>query len=146
MNRVMPAIAAALGLALAGCASPAPRPHVDVHGAWAPVSTPGAQVGVLYARLTSEHDDSLVSVRVSASVADHAELHETFTEPSGRMGMRRVASVALPARQSVAFRPGGLHIMLIGLAKPLAAGDTIAASFGFLRASPVVVRVSVRSR
>ena len=145
MNRMVFAGVVAMGL-LVGCAGPPRKPHVEVNGAWAPVSAPSARVGVLYAVLTSDRDDSLVSVRVPPSVADHAELHETFTEPSGAMGMHMIAGVALPAHQPIAFKPGGLHVMLIGLTKQLAAGDTIDASFAFRNADPLVVRVGVRSR
>jgi copper(I)-binding protein len=41
------------------------------------------------------------------------------------MGMRDIDSVSIPPGQTVEFKPGALHIMLIGLTRPLKDGDML---------------------
>lgn len=98
---------------------------VTVEDAWARTSPMSADSGAIYAIFTSEADDAIVSADVDFSIAMSAEVHETTTAADGSMGMQMVESVPLPAGQSVAFEPGGLHIMLMGLVEPLKVGDKI---------------------
>jgi hypothetical protein len=42
------------------------------------------------------------------------------------MRMRQVSAIELPAGKPVELKPGGLHLMLMGLKAPLKAGDTVA--------------------
>jgi hypothetical protein len=43
----------------------------------------------------------------------------------GIMRMRPVQRIELPARKTVKLAPGGLHLMLIGVSRPLKAGDKL---------------------
>jgi copper(I)-binding protein len=53
------------------------------------------------------------------------EIHEMKME-GDLMRMRALeAGLPLPAGQAVQLRPGGYHIMLMGLKQPLNAGDTV---------------------
>ena len=45
------------------------------------------------------------------------------------MHMHAVESVALPAGKRIEFKPGGYHVMLMDLAKPLVAGDKVPLTF-----------------
>lgn len=130
-------------LAVFGC-SPSGPPSIAVRDAWSRPSPAGARFGVVYMTLVSDRDDRLVGVRVPATIADHAEMHETITAASGEMSMRRVDAVPLRARTAVAFRPGGNHVMLVDLAHPLAAGDTLDVELRFDRAPSLSIRVPVR--
>jgi copper(I)-binding protein len=69
---------------------------------------------------------------VPGSVAGHTEIHETVTvadssggDEGGRMMMRRVESIELPPGEDVQLKPGGYHVMLFDLKKPLKAGSRI---------------------
>ena len=55
-----------------------------------------------------------VLVRVTADYAIRAELHETVST-GGRMSMKPIARVPVPARGTVPFEPGGRHVMLYDL-------------------------------
>lgn len=54
--------------------------------------------------------------------------------------MKPLARVAVPAGGSVTFAPGGYHLMLIGLTKPVKTGDAVPATLTF--ASGAKVKVS----
>ena len=60
---------------------------------------------------------------VSTPVAGTAELHQTINE-NGVLRMRPVSDgMALPPGHAVTFAPGGLHVMLMDLKRPLTQGD-----------------------
>jgi len=59
------------------------------------------------------------------------------------MKMRPVAGIDLPAGQAVTLQPGGLHIMLVDLAKPLKAGQTFPLTLTFEKAGSKTVNVAV---
>jgi copper(I)-binding protein len=51
----------------------------------------------------------------------------------------------VPARGEVSLRPGGLHLMLFGLAAPLAEGDTVQMTLTLDDGSTLDVRAAVRT-
>lgn len=145
MKGTLAVLAGAVWLAFAGCQGPAVRLPVHVRGAWARATPEGARAGAIYMTLTSEVADSLIGVEVSREIADRAEMHETLGDASGRMSMHPVAGVELPAGEPVEFRPGGRHVMLMGLALPLAEGDTISVDLRLRHGGRLALRVPVRS-
>jgi copper(I)-binding protein len=101
-------------------------------------------MGAVYMKLASADGDRLIGVGVPASVAAAAELHEVVTDSLGRMRMRPVTGIDLPAGRTVELRPGALHIMLLDLARPLAAGESIVVRLRFEKSPERAVRVVVR--
>ncbi len=87
-------------------------------------------------------DDKLLSA--SAAVSSAVELH-VMTMEGDVMRMRQVESIALPAGKTVELKPGGLHIMFVGLKAPLKAGDTFALKLKFEKAGEVEVTVNVEA-
>ena len=63
-------------------------------------------------------------VSASSAAAEAVELH-THTNVDGVMQMRQVKQIDLAADSITLLQPGGLHIMLIGLKKPLKMGDKV---------------------
>ena len=84
--------------------------------------------------------DRLVSAR--AAVSATVELHEMKME-GDVMRMRQVDGIALPAGKSVALKPGGYHVMFIGLKAPLKAGDSFPMTLKFEKAGEVTVEMKV---
>lgn len=85
--------------------------------------------------------DRLLSAATPA--AGRAELHDHIRE-GDVMKMRRVDSIPVPARGAAELKPGGLHVMLMGLAQPLKTGDTFALTLTFEKAGTVTVQVPVK--
>ena len=79
---------------------------------------------------------------VSSPIANMATLHLS-QEVDGVMRMDMQDSVPVPAGATVAFEPGGLHIMLMGLSKPLAEGDVFPVTLSFEQAGDITVYVDV---
>jgi periplasmic copper chaperone A len=105
-------------------------------------TAPGG-TGVVYMTITSSADDELTGL--STPAADKAEMHRTVKDDGGIMRMEAVPSLPLKANAPTSFGPGGLHVMLMGLKKPLSVGDSFPLTLTFAHAAPVTVTVSVQS-
>jgi hypothetical protein len=125
-----------------------------------------AENGAAYMTITAPGGDRLIRASVDASVAATVELHETVAaaedampdgtgaegampegtvaEGMGAMTMRPVDAIEVPADGSVSLKPGGLHVMLLGLASPLATGSTVSMTLTFEKAGDVVIDVPVQ--
>lgn len=119
---------------------------VKIDNAWARATAPGQKVAAAFANLTADSDMRLV--RAESPVAETVELH-TMAMENGVMIMRQVQAIDLPKGQMVSLKPGGLHIMLIGLKAPLKAGEKIPLRL-LLRAGegkeiPLEIRAEVRA-
>lgn len=66
------------------------------------------------------------------------------TMAGGHTGMQQVPKFDIPAGGTLTLAPGGNHIMLIGLAKQLVAGDSYTATLQFEKAPAQTINVQVR--
>jgi copper(I)-binding protein len=96
--------------------------QVEVADAWVRATVPGQTTTGAFMELVAASDARLVGV--SSPVAKVAEIHEMKMD-RGVMTMRALARLDLPAGKPVALTPGGYHMMLMGLAKPLKEGETV---------------------
>ena len=108
-------------LLLAALAAPA-WAEVTARDAWVRGTVPAQKSTGAFMTLTSREGAKLVGV--ASPVAKRAEIHESAMQ-SGVMHMRAVPAVELPAGKAVALQPGGFHVMLLGLAKGLAEGESV---------------------
>jgi copper(I)-binding protein len=86
--------------------------------------------------------DRLVSAAVDASVATMVQLH-TMVTTGGTTQMQQVTGIDVPANGEVTLKPGGYHVMLMNVQKPLKEGDSIAVTLTFEKAGAVKVTASV---
>lgn len=128
----------------AGATSANPAPPT-VLNAWTRVTAPGATTGAVYMDLVSEADEELLGATVDEKVAEKVELHEV-TSASGddTMGMKQVKLIDLPADKTVSLKPGGFHIMLIGLKKQIKKGDVISVRLRFRKFGEITVDVAAK--
>lgn len=90
---------------------------------------------------TSDTDHSVKSA--ASPVAATVELH-THTNNNGVMAMRQVPQIDIPAKGSTELKPGGLHIMLIGLTQDLKAGEKAAITLTFEDGSATTVDAPIQ--
>lgn len=96
--------------------------NISVTDAWARATMSGQPVSGAYMRIQADADARLVGV--SSSVVPRVEVHEMSMD-GGVMRMREVKTIDLPKGKTVSLQPGGFHLMLMNLKKPIAAGDVI---------------------
>ena len=95
---------------------------VGVKNAWVRPTAPGQTTAGAYMELESATAAALVAVESAA--AARAELH-TMSMDGGVMRMRPVRKIDLPAKKTVKLAPGGFHVMLIDVKRPLKEGDKV---------------------
>jgi periplasmic copper chaperone A len=117
---------------------------VKVENAWAR-ATPGlAKNGGAYFTAVNGGKTADRIIGVASNVSSRTELH-THLNDNGVMRMREVKDgVEVPAGGTVTFKPGGLHIMFIGLHKPLKKGTSFPVTLMFEKAGKQTVDVTVQ--
>lgn len=126
---VVTAVAAAAGL--------------ELESAWARATPPGATVAAVYLRIDNTGGPADRLLAIKSPVATSAELHRTSIE-DGIARMRQVSTLHVGANEVLEFVPGGLHIMLFGLKKPLVAGQAFELELVFEVVGPRRMTVTVR--
>jgi hypothetical protein len=118
---------------------------VTARNAFAFETMPGRNVTAVFVTLENRGSVPRALVRGATPAADTLELHEMKRE-DGMMKMSPVKSIEIPANGTAELRPGGLHLMLFGVRKPLAAGDSITVSLTLDDGSVLSVGAEVRKR
>jgi periplasmic copper chaperone A len=95
---------------------------VTLTKAWARETAPGQDSGSIQFVIQSEKDAKLIAV--ASPVAESVEIHSMVHE-NGRMKMRAIESINLPAKREVNLGKSGNHVMLLNLKQPLKAGDSV---------------------
>jgi periplasmic copper chaperone A len=118
-----PALSAACLVLLAATVSTAAPPALTAQDAWVR-ATPGVDVAAAYLTLHNAGTQPVWVSGVRSTAAQSAMIHET-TFVNGESAMRPHERLRIAAGETVRLAPGGLHIMLHGLKRPLAVGDEV---------------------
>lgn len=95
---------------------------IEVKSAWARPTVAGQMGTGAFMHLTSREGARLLGA--SSDVAGVVEIHEMAME-GNVMRMRAIRSLDLPSGSTIELKPGGHHIMLMDLKRPLATGEKI---------------------
>lgn len=126
--------------ALSAQAQTAPK----VEAAWARPTVEGQTAGGGFLKITGGASaDRLLSA--SATVSKSTELH-TMVVVDNVMRMRPIDALDIPAGGTVELKPGGNHVMFMGLAQPLKAGAKFPLTLRFEKAGEVKVEVQVAAQ
>jgi len=116
---------------------------IDIENPWARASAGPAKAGAAFMEIKN---DSVTADRVtgaSADVSEAVELH-THIRDGDVMRMRQVEFIEVPANGAVELKPGGLHVMFLGLKAPLKEGETFPLTLTFENADDMTVEVEVK--
>jgi copper(I)-binding protein len=140
-NHIRIALLASLALAGWPLAASAADPGLTIENPWARPAAIG-QMGVIYLTVKDTGaPDQLIGVKTP--LADDAQLHESKMV-GGVMEMRPVQAAPVAPGQPLVLGPGGYHIMLMGLKKPLKEGDTVPVTLLFQKAGAVAATATVQ--
>lgn len=118
---------------------------ITVSEAWVRPSPMMERAGAAYMVLQNNGvaEDKLLSV--ASDVAKTLELHET-KESGGMMEMSPVPNIPVPANGKAELKPGGFHVMLIGLNRELKAGEKVQLTLNFEKAGKVSVTAEIKDQ
>ena len=131
-------------IALSACQSAPEGPQIEVSGVWGRPSPMTAGNGATYFLIenTGSEDDRLISA--TSNVSDVVELHD-MTMDDGVMKMFHVEEgYVIPAGGSVELKPGGKHVMFIGLHDKLEVGQMVTVELEFEKSGKVTVEAEIR--
>lgn len=138
MKRIIVVLLSA-ALLLSACGA---KEGIEISDVWARTSMQGMNSAVYF--MIQNHNagaDELIGA--ASDVADAVEVHESKMEGEV-MTMNRVEAVALEPSAKVEFKPGGYHVMLIGLKQDLKAGDEITVTLQFRDSPDITVKATVK--
>ena len=96
--------------------------QVDVSSAWARATVPGQMGTGAFMTIVAKDGGRLIGA--ASPVAGVVELHEMSME-NNVMKMRPITGLDLPAGREIQLKPGGHHVMLLDLKRPLKAGEKV---------------------
>ena len=126
-------------LLLSACGA---KEGIEIRNAWARTSTQGMNSAVYFV-IQNHNTEADELIGAASSVADAVEIHESKMEGDVMM-MNRVESVALEPSTKVEFKPGGYHVMLIGLKQDIKAGDEIEFTLQFKNSPDITMKATVK--
>lgn len=115
---------------------------VEVNAPYIRAVPPGQSNSAAFMQL-SNHGTDIALTGARTDAAQVVELH-THTQDEGVMRMRRIDQIEVPAHHSVTLQPGGLHIMLIGLERPLMEGETVGMTLEYSDGSEQTISLPIR--
>ena len=111
-----------IAIAVVAMAAAQAGAEVTVTEAWVRGTVPAQKATGAFMKLRSSDDAKLVAA--ASPAAKIVEVHE-MTMKGNVMEMRPVDALPLPAGRTVELKPGGYHVMLVDLVKPLTAGQKV---------------------
>jgi copper(I)-binding protein len=117
--------------------------NIQVQHPYARAVPPGQPNSAAFMTLRNMGDKANAVVAASSPAANVVELH-THTMEDGMMKMRRVEQIEIPANGETELKPGGLHIMLIGLKQQLKSGMKVALTLKFADGTESTVETPVQ--
>lgn len=105
-------------------AGTAPERDLQVESGWVRAMPPGQPVTGAFMVLVNQGDRERRLEGMSSPLAGRVELHRTVQQDD-RMRMEAVTDLAIAPGESVTLEPGGLHLMLMDLQRPLKVGEQV---------------------
>ncbi|MCX2723710.1 copper chaperone PCu(A)C [Roseibium salinum] len=110
---------------------------------WTRATPPRAKSGGGFVEIVNTGSEADRLIAVSSDAAAKAELHQ-MTVNDGVMTMRELeGGIEIPAGETVALQPGGLHIMFMGLNHPFEEGARVPVVLTFEKAGDVALELAV---
>jgi protein SCO1/2 len=98
---------------------------------------------VLYMRIVNPGPEADRLLAVETTGSGTAEIHETVIEGEMVRMLARPEGFTVPAGSSVELRPGGIHVMLVGMEEARARAEPLTVRLRFERAGPVEIHVPI---
>lgn len=125
-------------------AATAQHTTLQVNNAWSRELPQSAPVGAAFMTIVNPSDQADRLISAHSTIAKVTELHAHIHE-NDVMRMVKVNTVDIPAHDQLVLAPGGYHIMLIDLQRPLLAGEQLPLTLEFENAGTLDITVDIKS-
>jgi periplasmic copper chaperone A len=117
---------------------------VGIDNVWLRETIPGSQNGAAYFTITNQHTETVRLVGATTAAAHVVEVHEHVMR-DGMMRMQQVPALEIAPAATIQLKPGGYHLMLFGLKKPLVVGEQVDFTLNFDNGDTMLIRGDVRA-
>ncbi|MGC8677021.1 MAG: copper chaperone PCu(A)C [Hydrogenobaculum sp.] len=100
------------------------KPDIVIKDPWVRLMPPTSRVSAAYMKIENKGNSEDVLLWAKSSISKITQLHKTINS-NGIMKMVRVKKFTIKPKQTLILKPGGYHIMLIGLKHPLKKGEKV---------------------
>lgn len=138
MQRIL-VLVLAMSLLLSACGA---EKGIEIREAWARPAAQGEN-GAIYFVIHNDMREADELTGISSDIAEAIEVHESMLN-GDVMQMHQLESVPLPADAEIAFEPGGLHVMLVGIKNDLEIGDQVEITLHFKNSADITLLVPVQ--
>ena len=106
------------------------QPSIEIDSAYIRELPPAVTNSAVYMSLINHGSHNVSLLGISSEAADSIMIHRSVME-NGMMSMEHIMALEIPAGETVRLEPGGVHIMLTGVKRPLRAGDSVRLNLNF---------------
>jgi copper(I)-binding protein len=117
---------------------------MQIGNPWARATPKGATVGAGYLTITNNGKEPDRLVGGSAAPAARFEVHTTVEE-KGVAKMRQVPALEINPGETIELKPGGMHVMFMGLKEPLRQGQKVKGTLVFEKAGTIGIEFTVQA-
>lgn len=144
MNSILKTLGASV-VAIAGLAGTAwaEEPTVIIEDAWSRASIGMNRPGAAYMTIRNLGAETETLVGIRTDLAMMPEIHLSATNEQGVSTMTPMGDIEIAPDEAVALEPGGLHVMLMRLSRPMIEGETFALTLVFADGDEATVEVPI---
>jgi copper(I)-binding protein len=118
--------------------------ELTVRHPWTRATPPGATVAAGYMEIRNSGKELDRLLGAATPLAERVELHVQLRE-GDVLKMREAKDLEAPARQRLVLRPGGSHLMIVGLKKPFVKGESVPITLRFEKAGELQIELEVQA-
>jgi len=97
---------------------------IEIKNATIRLPPPGSNTTAMFMTIANNDNVDRALEKISGPISDDFELHEMAME-NGKMSMRNVPKIALKKAETTTLKPGGLHVMIFNLKRPLQENEAV---------------------
>lgn len=116
---------------------------LSLAGAYVRATAPNAPTGGGYVTITNKGDQADRLVSIATNVSDKAEIHQMSMKDNVMIMSPLPDGIEIPAHGEVTLKPGGMHLMFMGLHAPFDPGQSVTVTFKFAHSGDVTVNLPV---
>lgn len=116
---------------------------VFIEKAWARASIGKKRPSAAYMTIHNKSTATIILKSVSTPIAMRSEIHRTTLSESGTMSMGSAGEIKIAPKGAIALKPGGLHVMLMGLKSLMKEGETFPLTLLFSDGKNIVVNIPI---
>lgn len=116
---------------------------ITIDNSWVREVPPGSSVSAVYMTINNNGEDDRL-VAISSDISENAELHTSMVNENDVASMEMMKVLDIPSGETVELKPGGMHIMLIGLKESLVDKKSVNLELTFEKAGLIDIEIPVK--